>query len=123
MEHTASLPRAKSKGLGWCARRRAGRKISYRGILGNCQRWQSVVARYFQNIFQEGKLDKDSTCAKIAHVQQERGRKVKGSTSFYSAAELALTEYEKYRAIQDRLIESDFDREVEKLLTSKKRKL
>ena len=39
------------------------------------------------------------------------------------AVALAEKEYEKYRVIQDRLIESDFDREVKKLLDSKKKKL
>ena len=33
-----------------------------------------------------------------------------------------LSEYEKYRAVQDRMLESDFDREVKKLLDSEKKK-
>jgi hypothetical protein len=37
--------------------------------------------------------------------------------------ESAENEYEKYRGIQDRLLESDFDREVKKLLTSIRKKL
>jgi hypothetical protein len=36
------------------------------------------------------------------------------------AAALAESEYEKYRVIQDRMLESDFDREVKKLINSKK---
>jgi hypothetical protein len=35
---------------------------------------------------------------------------------------LALGEYEKYRIIRDRLMESDFDREVQKLLKTSKKK-
>ena len=30
---------------------------------------RSVVTKHLQNIFQEGELDKNSTCAKIAQVQ------------------------------------------------------
>jgi hypothetical protein len=47
-----------------------------------------------------------------------------GTISREVAEALALGEYEKYRIIRDRLMESDFDREVQKLLkTYKKKKL
>jgi hypothetical protein len=46
-----------------------------------------------------------------------------GKISHEAAVELAENEYEKYRGIQDRLLESDFDREVKKLLTSIRKKL
>jgi hypothetical protein len=36
------------------------------------------------------------------------------------AVALAESEWEKYRIVQDRLYESDFDREVKKLLEIKK---
>ncbi len=108
--------------------------------------WQIVVTKHLQNIFQEGELDKDSTCAKIAQVQTEGQRQVTRNVEFYNldvflkfnekeilqdsgkishevAVTLAGSEYEKYRVIQDRMIESDFDREVKRLLCSKKRKL
>lgn len=39
-----------------------------------------------------------------------------GKISHEIAVELALTEFEKYRPVQDRLFESDFDKEVKKLL-------
>jgi hypothetical protein len=39
------------------------------------------------------------------------------------AVALAEKEYEKYRVVQDRMLESDFDREVKKLLNSRKKKL
>lgn len=45
-----------------------------------------------------------------------------GKVSHEVAVALAEKEYEKYQIIQDRLIESDFDREVKKLLNSKKKK-
>ncbi len=43
-----------------------------------------------------------------------------GKVSHEVAEELALEEYEKYRVIQDKNYVSDFDREVKKLLNSKK---
>ncbi|MBI5194154.1 MAG: virulence RhuM family protein [Nitrospirae bacterium] len=45
-----------------------------------------------------------------------------GNVSHEVAVALAESEYEKYRIVQDRLFESDFDREVNKLLESKKKK-
>ncbi|HLP47335.1 MAG TPA: virulence RhuM family protein [Candidatus Kapabacteria bacterium] len=44
-----------------------------------------------------------------------------GTISHEVATALALDEYEKYRIIRDRLIESDFDREVQKLLNTSKK--
>jgi len=46
-----------------------------------------------------------------------------GKVSHDVAVALAEKEYEKYRVVQDRLFESDFDREVKKLLNSKKKKI
>ena len=46
-----------------------------------------------------------------------------GKISHEVAVELAESEYEKHRCIQDRVLVSDFDREVKKLLTSAKKKL
>jgi hypothetical protein len=45
-----------------------------------------------------------------------------GLVSHEVAEALALKEYEKYRAVQDKNYISDFDREVKKLLESKKKK-
>ncbi|MFH1074897.1 MAG: virulence RhuM family protein [Candidatus Firestonebacteria bacterium] len=45
-----------------------------------------------------------------------------GKISHKIAVALAEREYEKYQIIQDRLLESDFDREVKKLLNFKKKK-
>ena len=45
-----------------------------------------------------------------------------GKISHEVAEALALGEYEKYRVVQDRLYESDFDLEVQKLLKSKSKK-
>ena len=46
-----------------------------------------------------------------------------GKVSHEVAVALAESEYERYRIVQDRLFESDFDREVKKLFESKKKKL
>jgi hypothetical protein len=46
-----------------------------------------------------------------------------GKISHEVAEELALKEYEKYRVMQDKNYISDFDREVKKLLNSRKKKL
>jgi hypothetical protein len=45
-----------------------------------------------------------------------------GKISHEVAAVLAESEYEKYQVIQDRILESDFDREIKRLLESKKKK-
>ncbi len=38
------------------------------------------------------------------------------------AVALAESEYEKYQILQDRILDTDFDREVKRLLESKKKK-
>lgn len=45
---------------------------------------RSVVTKHLQNIFQEGELDKNSTCAKIAQVQTEGTRQVTRNVEFYN---------------------------------------
>ena len=45
---------------------------------------RSVVTKHLQNIFQEGELDKNSTCAKIAQVQTEGQRQVARDVEFYN---------------------------------------
>jgi len=46
-----------------------------------------------------------------------------GKASAEAAKVFAVSEWEKYRIVQDRLFESDFDREVKKLLKSTNKKL
>ena len=45
---------------------------------------RSVIKKHLKNIYEDGELVKDSTCAKIAHVQQEGNREVKRKTTFYN---------------------------------------
>ncbi|OHA39245.1 MAG: hypothetical protein A3H58_01980 [Candidatus Taylorbacteria bacterium RIFCSPLOWO2_02_FULL_43_22b] len=45
---------------------------------------RSVVTKHLRNIFQEGELNKEATCAKIAQVQNEGERQVKRDVEFYN---------------------------------------
>ena len=45
---------------------------------------RSVVTKHLRNIFKEGELDKKSTSAKIAQVQNEGQRQVKRDVEFYN---------------------------------------
>ena len=68
--------------------------------------------------------DVDATVAQIHEVQTIGCDIVRlAVVDEVAAVALAENEFEKHRVIQDRILESDFDREVKKLLTSKKRKL
>jgi hypothetical protein len=45
---------------------------------------RSVVTKHLKNIFEEGELIKEATCAKIAQVQIEGGREVTRNIEFYN---------------------------------------
>ena len=45
---------------------------------------RSVITKHLQNIFQEGELDKNSTCAKFAQVQKEGSRQITRNVEFYN---------------------------------------
>ena len=45
---------------------------------------RSVVTKHLQNIFSEGELDKNSTCANFAQVQIEGKRQVERDIEFYN---------------------------------------
>jgi hypothetical protein len=45
---------------------------------------RSVVTKHLQNIYNEGELDKNSTCAKFAQVQNEGDRQVKRDIEFHN---------------------------------------
>ncbi|MDA3886101.1 MAG: virulence RhuM family protein [Candidatus Delongbacteria bacterium] len=45
---------------------------------------RSVVTKHLSNIYKENELDKDSTCAKIAHVQLEGTRNVNRNIEYYN---------------------------------------
>lgn len=45
---------------------------------------RSVVTKHLQNIYEEGELSRESTCAKIAQVQTEGSRRVTRQVEFYN---------------------------------------
>jgi len=45
---------------------------------------RSVVTKHLQNIYDDGELGKEATCAKIAQVQNEGGRQVSREQDFYN---------------------------------------
>ncbi|HBZ47558.1 MAG TPA: hypothetical protein DEO93_10035 [Stenotrophomonas sp.] len=59
-----------------------------------------TVSEHLQNIFASQELGPEGTIRKFRIVQKEGSRE---------------TEFEKYRIVQDRLFESDFDKEVKEL--------
>jgi len=92
------------------------------------------IGVHLKNIFESGELQQEATTEKISVVQTEGDRQVTRQVQFYKldaiileasddriltdagavsaeqAKEYAETEFEKYRIIQDRLFESDFDK-------------
>ena len=45
---------------------------------------RTVITKHLKNIFVEGELNKESTCAKIAQVQMEGSRKVTRNIEYYN---------------------------------------
>ena len=74
-----------------------------KGVVMTMKDWVDKLDAFLQ--FNEKEILKDS--GKISHE---------------IALGLAESEYDKFRVVQDRILESDFDREVKKLLDSKKKK-
>lgn len=48
------------------------------------ERDRTVIARHVSNIYRKGEVDKDSTCAKFAQVQNEGDREVSRIREFYN---------------------------------------
>ena len=101
---------------------------------------RSVVTKHLSNIFKEGELDENSTCANFAQVADNgktynyklyslaaiiaTGYRINSERATVQnkmhyavhgntaaiAKEFAESEFEKYRVIQDSLYESDFDK-------------
>ncbi|MBQ4394092.1 MAG: phosphoribosylaminoimidazolesuccinocarboxamide synthase [Paludibacteraceae bacterium] len=74
------------------------------------------IGVHLKNIFESGELDKDSVTEKISATAADGKNyltqfyKLDAIISAEQAKEYAETEFEKYRVIQDRLFESDFDK-------------
>ena len=73
----------------------------------------SAVSKHLENIYETNELQRESTVSVLETVQQEGGREVKRS----DADAKAVAEYDTFNKQQR--IESDFDREVKKLLHNK----
>ena len=59
---------------------------------------RTTITEHLKHIFESGELEQQSVCRKFRHTAAD-GKK-----------EHAETEFDKYRIVQDRLFESDFDR-------------
>ena len=83
---------------------------------------RSVITKHLKNIFGSNELTMEQVCAKFAHTAED-GKTYQ--TQFYNldailqdagkitaefAKRFAESEFEKYRIIQDKLFQSDFDR-------------
>ena len=64
---------------------------------------RSVITKHLKNIFETGELLQESVCAKFAHTAEDVVCRKFRHTTQHGAIE-------KYRVIQDRLFESDFDK-------------
>ena len=67
-----------------------------------------TINEHLANLYSQGEIVKGSTIRNFRTVQKEGGREV--------AKAFAESEFEKYRIVQDRLFESDFDRHIKKML-------
>lgn len=56
-----------------------------------------IITKHLKNIFDSNELTMEQVCAKFAHTAEYAKR-------------FAESEFEKYRVIQDKLFQSDFDR-------------
>lgn len=87
------------------------------------------ISLHLKNIYESGELEQEATSEFFSVVQTEGERQVNRKLKFYNleatgdavlndagkvtaefAKSFAETEFEKYRVIQDRLFQSDFDR-------------
>ena len=77
------------------------------------------IGLHLKNIYDTNELNKEATTEKISVVQQEGAREVRRNTLFYNldaivsaefAKSFAESEFEKYRVIQDKLFNSDYDK-------------
>jgi len=64
---------------------------------------RSTITEHLKNIFDTGELDEKSVCRDFRHTAEE-------------------SEFEKYRIVQERLFESDFDRHIKKTLGGSKKR-
>jgi hypothetical protein len=109
---------------------------------------RSTITEHLKNIFETGELDEGSVCRDFRHTAEDQAeRRIPmtmedwaqklnaflkfnerdildnpGKVSQEVAKAFAESEFEKYRIVQDRLFESDFDRHIMKALEDRKKK-
>ena len=76
-----------------------------------------TVNYHLKEIFKSSELDDKATIRKFLIVQKEGNR---GRVSAEVAKALAIQEFEKFRVFQDQIFESDFDKEIKKMLDKPK---
>jgi len=76
-----------------------------------------TIQDHLRNIFADGELDENSVCRKFRHTADETIGDGIGNVSHEIAKTFAESEFEKYRVIQDKTYQSDFDRLVEQSQT------
>jgi hypothetical protein len=99
---------------------------------------RTVITKHLKNIFTEGELSENSVCAKIALTAEDGksyqttlynldciisvGYRVNSTkaTQFRIWATERLKKYDKYHRQQMLILESDFDKEINKIVKSKK---
>jgi hypothetical protein len=88
------------------------------------------ISMHLRGIYEAGELRAESTLKEFLTVRTEGTRQVKRSLEYYNLdaiiavgfrvnsarAVQSESEFEKYRIVQDRLFESDFDRHIKKAL-------
>lgn len=77
-----------------------------------------AITKHLKNIFLEGELDEKMVSSILEHTTMHGAIEDKGKISHEKAKQKAFTEYDEFNKTQ--LIESDFDREIKKLLKSEK---
>jgi hypothetical protein len=58
---------------------------------------RTVINRHIHNIYKTGELDMDSTCTKIAQVQNEGGRSITRTIPFYNLDMIIAVGYQMNR--------------------------
>ena len=75
-----------------------------------------TISEHLQTIFKNGELQEDSVIRKFRSTAADRDiLQDSGSISAETVRIHAESEFEKYRIVQDRLFESDFDRAVKEI--------
>jgi len=80
----------------------------------------NTINYHLKEIYKSGELQEAATIRNFRIVQTEGKREVNRDVEFAKA--FAESEFEKYRIVQDKLFESDFDKAVKKLNPPSKKK-